>query len=695
MNGSIRIAIDIGGTFTDIQLVEESTGRTASHKTPTTPDNPATGLVAGIQEILTRTGSLKNQISGLMHGTTIATNAILQRRFPRAALLTTSGFEDVLEIGRHVRREIYSQVAEDRPILIPRRLRFGVDERVDARGQVVRALDRNQVINLAERLQAQSVEVVAVCFLNSFKHPDHENSVIQWLTECLPNLKVSASTVVSPEAREYERLSTTVLNALLMPVVSEYLEQLRKLLLDVGIHAPVYLVQSNGGVTTPEIAAEQPVRLILSGPSGGARAVEVIAAQMAMPNLIAIDMGGTSFDVSVIRHGRAKLQTQGEIDSIPVRVPMLEIRTIGAGGGSLAQVDSGRITVGPQSAGAQPGPVAYGRGGEVPTVTDANIALGRIDPDYFLGGSLTLDVSAAAQALKKHVADPLGLSAEQAASGVVEIAVSHMSAAIRLSLFEKGLDPEDFALVSFGGAGGLHAALVAEQLGSRQILFPADAGTQSAWGMLFANVVHDVSTSCLCSAELDSVAILRAALDALSAKAVDLMDRSQVPLKRRRNELTFDMRYPGQGWELSVPCFAQVIEPSVIARAVADFHRLHKEQFAHHDPLVTPEVVTLRVKAIGEMDMPSYHGGSDSSDLAEIDVAPATKSRSVYVDGHWQPLDVINRKLLRVGVSVPGPVIVEDPHSTILLTKNWLARLDGSGTLVAEHISPAGKPLCN
>ena len=679
MDGPVRIAIDIGGTFTDIQLVEERTGRTHSHKTPSTPDDPAVGLITGVLEAMRDTNVQREQISGLMHGTTIATNAVLQQRFPRAALLTTAGFEDVLEIGRHVRHDIYSQIAEPRSVLIPRRLRFGVDERVDASGAALTEPDHAQIRLLAAQLRDRQVEVVALCFLNSFANPDHERRVAEWLRDELPGVPVSISVTVSPEAREYERVSTTVLNALLMPVVSGYLDALNNRLEQAGITAPVYLVQSNGGVTTPDIAAEQPVRLVLSGPSGGARAVEVLAERLNEPDLIAMDLGGTSFDVSVIRGGQANLQTQGTVDVIPVRVPMLEIRTIGAGGGSLAHVDAaGRLTVGPQSAGADPGPVAYGFGGSQPTVTDANIALGRIDPGYFLGGKIQLDQQAAVDAIQRRIADPLDLSVEVAASGIVDIAVSHMAGAIRLSLFEKGLDPRDFALVSFGGAGGLHAALVAEQLKAGKILFPPDAGTQSAWGMLFAHVVQDVSMACLCPMDPDSGGLLQQTLDDLAARADALLDRSDIEPGRRRLELVFDMRYPGQGWELTVANPVMSVNEAAMHAAATAFHQLHLDRFAHNDPSVTPELVTMRLRAIGLMDMPGEHAVQNSSPMA-------ARERRVFIEGQWRDVTVINRTSLAAGQVVSGPVIVEDPHSTILLTGQWKAILHESGVLVATR----------
>lgn len=682
MKDTFRIAVDIGGTFTDIQVLEEASGRTFAHKTPTTPRNPAEGLIKGISEAAQQGGFGLGQISALMHGTTIATNAVLERRFPQAALITTRGFEDVLEIGRHVRRDIYSQIAEQRALLIPRRHRFGVCERVGAGGQVLTDLDERQLDEIIARIDDIAINVVAVCCLHSYANPSHERRIAQRIHARIPNAHVSLSSVISPEAREYERTATTVLNALLMPIVGDYLLQLKSMLGEAGMRAPVYLVQSNGGVTTPEIAAEQPARLLLSGPSGGARAVEVLSQRLAMPNLIAIDMGGTSFDVSVVKDGAARLRSQGEVGDTPVRLPMLEIRTIGAGGGSIAGVDdSGRLLVGPISAGAVPGPAAYGRGGEQPTVTDANIALGRIDPGYFLSGEMALDADAARQAVRARVAAPLDLTIEQAASGVIDIAVTHMASAIRLSLFEKGLNPKDFALVSFGGAGGLHAALVAAELGAQRVLYPADAGTQSAWGMLFANIVQDVARSNLCVADEAALAELAATVDALRTTGEILLERAAVPDARRHYGVSFDMRYPGQGWEIGVMLPAPVVSPATLACSVAAFHATHQEQYAHNDENVTPEVVTVRLRAEGQLDKPRATAYVPPN--AGADEVKSQIQREVFVDGAWRSVAVVERDAFTTDTVVTGPMIIEQTHATIYLPPRWRLGMDVGGVLIA------------
>ena len=498
----VRIAVDVGGTFTDFEILDEATGETLAAKTQTTPEDPSEGLLTGLRVAAERFGFSLGDISALLHGTTIATNAVLQRRLPKGALITTAGFEDVLEIGRHFRRDVYASKAEPRAMLIPRAWRLGIKERTLATGAIETPLDETEIVRVAERLETGGVQCVAVCLLSAYANADHETRIGALLAKHAPGLDVSLSHEVSPEIREFERTSTTVLNALLVPVVRGYLERLRARLKEAGFRAPVYLVQSNGGVMSPETAALLPARLLLSGPSGGALAAETIAQRLAMPNMVAVDMGGTSYDVSIVSEGRTRLVTQGTVDGLPVRLPMIEIRTIGSGGGSIARVEErGRLRVGPESAGAQPGPVCYARGGSEPTVTDANVVLGRIDPALFLGGAMRLDAALAGAAIAERVGKPLSLAVEDAAEGIVRVAVARMAGAIRLSLFEKGLDPEDFTLLSFGGASGLHACDTADEIGIGRVVFPRDPGTLSAWGMLYSDVVHVMTRARLMKAD--------------------------------------------------------------------------------------------------------------------------------------------------------------------------------------------------
>lgn len=677
----VRIAVDIGGTFTDLQILDARHGAARAWKTPTTPDDPSIGLLAGVREAASRFGFALSDVGLLLHGTTIATNAVLERKLARGVLLTTAGFEDVLEIGRHVRRDIYGLAPDAFPVLIPRDRRFGVQERIRADGSVERPLEDGSVATLLDRLA--HAEAVAIALLHSYVNPAHEQRLAAMIRAARPGLPVCLSSEISPEIREYERSSTTVLNALLMPVVKAYLDRLEARLGERGFAPQVFLVQSNGGVCSLRTAAEQPARLLLSGPSGGALAAERTARLLARPNLVAVDMGGTSFDVSVVQDGRIGVVTQGEIDRLPVRLPMVEMRTIGAGGGSIASVDAGgRLAVGPRSAGAKPGPVAYGRGGTEPTVTDANLALGRLDPEFFLGGAMKLDLVATRNAIAARIGAPLGLAPEQAAEGMLTVTNASLGAAIRLSLFEKGFDPRDFALLSFGGAGGLHATEVAAELGIREVIFPRDPGTLSAYGILFSDLVQDVARSRLLRAEPASLAAIAETVAALRAEADARLARDGVAEADRSLEVACDMRYHGQAFELLVPWGAPWPDAADLARLVEGFHAMHRQRFSYANAADAVEIVTFRVTATGRLPRP------DSRVPPPVD-RPARKGRRRAVEGGaWREVPVWDREALRPDDHIDGPAIVEEAFATHWIARGWTAGLDAEGALVARRDAP-------
>lgn len=676
----IRIAVDIGGTFTDLQILDTASGRAGAFKTPTTPEDPSIGLIEGIRGAAERFGFAPRDVGLILHGTTIATNAVLERKLPRTALITTAGFEDVLEIGRHMRREIYRLVAEPRALLVPRRLRFGVPERIRADGAVETPLDEDALAALARRLADAEVRAVALTFLHAYANGAHERRARDLLGELLPDVAVSISSDVSPELREFERTSTTVLNAVLMPVVRAYLGRIERRLAEAEVPARLYLVQSNGGVATPVQAAEQPVKLLLSGPSGGAMAVERLASALDLPNVVAIDMGGTSSDVSVALDGRIALVTEGEIDGLPVRVPMVEMRTIGAGGGSIARVGaSGALRVGPESAGAEPGPVAYGRGGSEPTVTDANVALGRLDPAFFLGGSIRLDAEAVRDALSRRVAEPLGLAFERAAEGIVAVANAAMAGAIRLSLFEKGADPRDFALIAFGGAGGLHAAQLAEELGVSTVVFPADSATLSARGILFADIVHDFAQSQLMPLDAASGAAIEAVAADLRRRGEEALTRDGIAEADRAYALSADLRYRGQAYELPTPWGDAGFDASGIRALTERFHELHRRRYAYADAEAGMELVTLRITATGVLPKPQI--------VAEAAAGgePAKARRAILIDGAWVDFPVLARERLGPGAALVGPALIEEAYTTLLLPAGWHAEMTEAGDIVARR----------
>ena len=601
----VRIAVDIGGTFTDLQIFDARSGAITSLKTPTTPEDPSIGLMTGIKAAAERDGFALADIGYLLHGTTIATNAVLERKLPPGALVTTARFEDVVEIGRHYRREIYALNPQVPPTLIPRDRRIGVAERIRADGSVEVPLTEAALEALVARLDGLDVASVAVCLLNAYVNPQHERRIAEHLAQARPALKVSCSSALNAEIREYERTSTTVLNALLIPVIAGYLEKLARRMRAEQCNPRLLLVQSNGGVCGTETAAAEPVRLLLSGPSGGSAACALLGQALGEANIVGIDMGGTSFDVSVVRDGRVNLVAQGEIDRMPVRLPMVEIRTIGAGGGSIAKVrPGGRLTVGPESAGSRPGPACYGRGGTEPTVTDANVVLGRLDGESFLGGGMRLDGAAARAAIDEGVARPLGLTLEAGAEGLLAVTNASLGAAIRLSLFEKGLDPRDFVMIAFGGAAGLHAIAVADELGIARVVFPESASTLSAYGILHSNLAHDLVRSQVLLAQRDNLATLAAMAEGLLADAQARLDGDAVPAGDRQIELAADMRYKGQAFELTVPATGTCLDETALDGLIAGFHAIHRQRFSYANPGSPVEIVSLRVAAIGRLPKP-------------------------------------------------------------------------------------------
>lgn len=677
MTQSIRIAVDIGGTFTDIEVLDAKSGRIHQFKTPSTPEDPSIGLIGGIRAAAERFGFDVGSVEYILHGTTIATNAVLERNLPKGAIVTTSGFEDLLQIGRHGRRDVYAiSLTPPRP-LVPRSLCFGVPERVGADGRVQVALADSAVRSVAAKLKAAGVRAVAVCLLHAYANPTHERRIGAILAEELPGVAISLSSDISPEIREYERLSTTVLNAMLVPVVSGYTGRLSKTVAAEAPKTQVYLVQSNGGVSGLAKAGREPARLLLSGPSGGAAAARRLSAALGEPNLVAVDMGGTSFDVSVVNNGSIAMVTEGDVDGLPVRLPMVEMRTIGAGGGSIAWVDAGgRLRIGPRSAGARPGPACYGHGGKEMTVTDANLILGRLGAESFMGGAMPLDPGLAA-ATANPIAEALGLSREDTAAGVIAVTNSNLAMAIRLSLFEKGLDPEDFALLSFGGAGGVHACEVAEDLGIGRVVFPPHASTLSAWGILWSDIVHDLSTT-----EIDRLAEagprLAAAALRMAREGERLLAEDGVPPSARALAWSLDLRYLGQAFDLNVPCEPVDFSAEGIARAAERFHALHRQRFSYDEPATPIEVVTVRLAATGKLSKPEQEFG----DRARTKAAPGNRpvwGRKGYVEtAIWQ------REAIG-GAVVHGPAIVEEIYTSSYIPAGWTAILDASGALIARR----------
>ncbi|TCR68492.1 hydantoinase/oxoprolinase family protein [Bosea sp. BK604] len=676
----LRIGVDVGGTFTDFQILDEGTGQLHEFKSATTPDDPARGFTEGLLAAAKLFDFPLGGVRLAMHGTTIATNAVLEHKLPRGALITTAGFSDVFEIGRHLRRHIYGLKSEQRYVMIPRALRFGARERISASGEISEPIDELAALELAKRLRAEEVGCVAICLLNAYINPVHERVLRDIVATALPDAYISLSSEVNPEIREYERMSTTVLNALLMPVVQRYLERLKARFSDVGLLSRLFLVQSNGGVASPEKAGAHPARLLLSGPCGGSVAAQQLSRKLGEPNLIAVDMGGTSFDVSVVQNGQTASVAETSIEGFPVRLPMVEIRTIGTGGGSIAWLDSGnRMCVGPHSAGANPGPACYGHGTE-PTVTDANLALGRIDEANFLGGGMPLVPERSRKAISDRIAEPLGQDPDTAAEGILAVANAQLASAVRLSLFEKGLDPADFALVAFGGAGGLHGADVADELGIRRVIFPRNASTLSAYGILWSDIVHDASRSLLCPIKDKTVDELVPLVDDLVGEIRRMLDDDAIAEERREISLATDMRYKGQGFELSVPWGDVMPTQAGLAQAVSDFHEMHLRRFSHNTPGAPVELVTVRVTGRGLLPKPQVS-------TAEWKPPETERTRRVFLGGGWRDVRTLDRTTIAPGITVRGPALVTEDFSTLLLPDGWELTSEPSGDLIAERLA--------
>jgi len=672
-----RLAVDTGGTFCDLVLLNEATGRLTVCKVPSSPDAPARAIFQGIDAVEVPAAD----IVLFLHGTTVGTNALLEGKVARTGLLVTQGFRGIVEVGEQARpygRPTFDLLFDRPPSLCPPRRTAEVDERVGARGEVLRPIDVATVDRAIERLEAQGVDAVAVCFLFSFLRPEHEHVAVARLRARHPEWWVTASAEVLPQIREYYRFSTAVANAALGPLLSRYMAALDAGLRARGLVRALRLVmQSNGGTVTFAQAARVPVTTVLSGPAAGLTAAAAIGRLAGCENVISFDMGGTSCDVALIEDGRPNTTTRGVVAGRPIAVPMLDIHSISAGGGTLARVDDlGTLRVGPESAGADPGPAAYGRGGTTPTVTDADVVLGYLDPERFLGGGMRLDPEAAAKALEEQVARPLGLRLAESAAGVVRLVNVQMAEAVRSISTERGYDVRAFPLLAFGGAGPVHAAFVAQDLGIPRIVVPPHPGATSAFGLLLSNVRRDYVRSRLGRLEAVGPAEVEAGLAELGRQAVEDLEREGFEPADRRCEFALDLRYAGQGYELTVPVPAGIF-PATEVRAA--FDRLHEERFGHAAPNQPVELVSYRCQAVGLVPQPL------SQRLRALPGTPDSRARlgerRAWFDG-WVDTPVYDRERLGAGDELSGPAILEQYDSTIVVPPRFRLRCDAAGNVV-------------
>lgn len=701
--GRYRIGVDIGGTFTDGTLVDSNSGRVTTSKVLSTPYDPASGFISAVQKLLDLDDSVKPEaVEHVVHATTVATNAIIEGKTAKTAFVTTEGFRDMLEIARQIRPSLYDLQFEKPAPLVPRQLCFEVPERLDAKGQVVTPLDEAALDEVVDRIAESGVEAVAVCLLHSYRNGDHEQRIGKAIAAKLPNVIISLSSEVVPEFREYLRASTTVINSSVAPIVRTYLASISKKLHALNITSELLVMQSSGGVYPAAAASENPVFMVESGPAAGAVAAASLGTALGYPNVISFDMGGTTAKASLIRNGQPNITKDysvggaaqngtgafGGASGYPIRTPVVDLVEIGAGGGSIAWVDSGgALRVGPQSAGADPGPVCYGLGGEQPTITDANLVLGRLDPAYFAGGEMSLNLDAAREAIRTQCAEPLGLSVEEAAHGIVEIANTAMVNALRLVSVQRGHDPRDFMLVGFGGAGPAHAVRLAEQAGIPRVLIPQGPGTASALGLLVTDVRMEGSSTLIIRSDEIEHSRIASEFDRLEAAGREAhsvaASASGTPLFER----TIEMRYWGQSFELSVPApSSSTIDQAWMNELTESFHDAHEMAYGFRAKDEPVELVNLRLTTIGKIVRPQMQK------LKSIgtDVFVAFKGeRPVYFAENSGEKGVVqtpvyDRSKLPAGAVFEGPAIIEEPDCTTVIHPAWTVTVDEFGNLEIE-----------
>jgi N-methylhydantoinase A len=671
-----RIGFDVGGTFTDFTLHDTTSGMLRHFKVPSTPADPSEAIESGLRTLLDTLHIAPSEIGFVGHGTTVATNMVIERGGVATGLIITRGFRDVLEIGRQVRPHLYDYTVRTPVPLVPRECRLEVSERIDAAGAVLHALDEAEVAAAAAALSAQGVEAIAICFLHSYLNDAHEHRAAEIVRARLPHVYLSTSSGVLPEFREFERFSTTAINAYVGPRMERYLDRLVARLSGLGLTVQPYTIHSNGGLMSVESVRRYPVRCCLSGPAAGVVGAAEVARGAGYANLITFDAGGTSTDVSLIERGVPAFASARTIADYPVRSPMVDVHVIGAGGGSIAWLDdAGALKVGPRSAGADPGPVAYGRGGIEPTLTDANIVLHRLDPMALLGGRMLVDAGASRRAIAERIAAPMGLSVEQAALGIIRIAVANMSRAIRSVSTEKGHDVREFALFPYGGAGPLHAAAVAAECGIRRVLVPIEPGTMCARGILLSDVSLDLVRSEITPAEERNWSRIMERYAAMQDSGRVWLESERIAADRRRFERVIEARYKGQNHEVQVRLADDDARFGDFAGAFADAHR---REYGYDIPARAIEVVNCRLKAIGLIERPTPHF------IGAVGAPQAKATRDVHFDTGWVATPMFDRADLAIGTGLSGPAVVDEMSATTLVPPGCAISVDGSGNLLME-----------
>ncbi len=686
-----RLGIDIGGTFTDFIAVDQQTGAITTFKTLTTPDDPAVGVQTGLNEMIASSSLNPAEFGSIIHATTLITNAIIERRGVRTGLITTAGFADLLEIGREVRYSLYDLFIRMPVPLVPASLRFEVDERTLADGTASRRLDETALRQAVEKLIAQGVESIAVCFLHAYTNNTHERQAAELIAGSAPAISLSISSEVANEIREFERLSTTAANAYVQPIASAYLNRMQSVLSATDIDAPLMVMLSNGGITTTDAAVRFPVRMVESGPAAGALVAGHIGTQAGISNVLAFDMGGTTAKLCLVDNGLPTINYTLEVarvhrfrkgSGLPIQAPSVELIEIGAGGGSIAHIDAlGLLAVGPQSASSDPGPACYGFGGDHPTVTDADLLLGYLDPDYFLGGDMPLDRASATQSIDQRLSTHLGMSVHDIARGIHELVNENMATAASVYIAEKARDPRQCTLVATGGAGPVHAAGVARKIGIPRVLIPPAAGVASAGGLLIAPPRMDFSNSSIALLDEINWPHINGILDNLETEGRQLLRHCDVPDADVRTSRTVDMRYVNQGHEVSVPLPDGPLTSSSVPLISQAFDAVYLELFGRTIPGVPLETITWRLSVLGPTPTLEFSGSSAASPTAD-----PFAIRSVYFEeaGEFTDTPIYRRHLLPTGHRAQGPAIIQEAESTTVVGPSDFFSVDQSGNIVLE-----------
>jgi N-methylhydantoinase A len=683
----LKIGVDVGGTFTDF-LVTGPSREPQVYKVLSTPSDPSIGLINGLREIAESIGVTLNElgkrVETIVHGTTVTTNAVLTRTGAKTGLLTTEGVRDALEMRRGIREEQYNNRYTNVPPIVPRHLRVPVRGRLNYGGDTLTPLNLEDVREAIQLFRDERIEAVAICFMNSFANPDHEKQAAELVRRELPDAYLTVSAEFLPSIRFYDRVSSTVLNSHVGPKLSSYLDRLAARLKEIEFSGVLLLMQSNGGVMYPQVAQRDPARTLLSGPAAGPGAGLGYVRLHGYSDCITVDMGGTSFDAALVRDGAPTVVTDGEINRYRIALPMLDIVTIGAGGGSIGWIDEGGLLrLGPQSAGADPGPACYGKGGTLPTCTDADLVLGYLDPDFFAGGKITLDPHAASRAIEEHVAKPLGLSVRDAAAGMYEVINTNMAQGVREISIKRGFDPREFPMVAAGGAGPLHACMICQQLEIPMFLVPRESSIFCAAGMLMSDLQHDFVSSFISVLNGIDWNKLDALVTGMIEEGADLLTLEKIPEDRRRFSLNLDCRYVKQYHEVSFPVPVEIARTRDANAIEAAFHVEHKRMYGYslEREGAPVELINVRVRAVGLTDKPSF---PEEPDVGRAASAALKGERSIHIpeDGGCRHVPVYDGHKTQHGNHIEGPALIEQVNTTLLLTSSYDCLCDRFGSFV-------------